>query len=92
MDSTAKVRSNPRCLLTELSDGTGVILHLDTKFYFSINDTGVFLWKELTRVPQSARELATRMSDEYAVSEDAALTDVQALLVELDANRLIDPA
>ena len=59
------VRVNPRCLLTELGDGTGVVLDLDTKFYFTLNATGVIVWKELVSRPAgtTAEELATKLEE-----------------------------
>lgn len=92
IDPDKKVRSNPRCLLTELDDGTGVLLHLDTKFYFTLNDTGVFVWKQLARAAHSGRELAVRLSEDFDVSADIAGPDVIELLSELEANQLVATA
>lgn len=89
IDPDVKLRSNPRCILTELEDRTGVLLNIDTKFYFTLNDTGVFLWKQLAQGPCSSEELAQRLSSEFDVSSQQALPDVQALVAELEANRLI---
>lgn len=89
IDSNEKVRSNPQCLLTELEDGTGVLLHIDTKYYFTLNDTGVFLWKQLQRAPLSPRELAEALSGEFEVAADDALPQVCELLDEMKANRLV---
>lgn len=91
IEATARVRSNPRCLLTELGDGTGVILHLDTKFYFNINDTGVFVWKLLAKQEHSASEIAARLSDEFDVSPLDAERDARLLLTELDEHRMLAP-
>ncbi len=90
IDANTKLHSNPRCLLTELDDGTGVLLHLDTKYYFTLNDTGVFLWKQLAETPSSASELAERLSVEFEVTEGDALPHVRSLVEELHANRLIE--
>jgi hypothetical protein len=92
MDPTKKVRSNQRCLLTELEDGTGVLLHLDTKFYFTLNDTGVFVWKQLVRDASSGPELAEQLSERFEVNVEQAFRDVISLLVELEANQLIHAA
>lgn len=89
IEATARVRSNPRCLLTELGDGTGVILHLDTKFYFNINGTGVFVWKLLAKQEHSASEIAEHLSDEFDVSRDDAERDARALIDELDSHRML---
>jgi hypothetical protein len=89
IESNEKVRSNPQCLLTELEDGTGVLLHIETKYYFTLNETGVFLWKQLQRAPHSPRELAEALSTEFEVTVDEALLHVCELLEEMKANRLL---
>lgn len=89
IDSNERVRSNPQCILTELDDGTGVLLHIDTKYYFTLNDTGVFLWKRLERATLSSAELAAALSEEFEVSADEALPQVRELLDEMKANRLV---
>lgn len=90
IDTTAKLHANPRCLLTELEDRTGVLLHLDTKFYFTLNDTGVFVWKLLADKERSAEDLADELTEEFEVSRDDALAHIRALLDDLHANRLIE--
>lgn len=83
---------NPRCLLTVLEDGNGVLLHLDTKFYFTLNSTGVFVWQCLENnptTPQSASQLASQLAQEFEVDLDLATTDVQALLTELLEESLV---
>ena len=90
IEATEKLHANPRCLLTELEDNTGVLLHLDTKFYFTLNDTGVFLWKLLSGEARSAEDLAEKLTEEFEVTRDDALDHVRALLDDLHANRLIE--
>lgn len=90
IETDAKLRSSSRCLLTELENQTGVLLHLDTKFYFTLNDTGLFVWRLLAQGGFTAVDLATRMSEEFEVSAEAALSDLRGLLTELEANRLVE--
>jgi hypothetical protein len=92
VDLDTKLRSNSRCLLTELEDQTGVLLHLDTKFYFTLNDTGVFVWKRLVIGGCSGNDLAQQLSEEFEVSTEEARAHLRDLLPELEANRLIEPA
>ena len=81
--------TNPRCLLTSLPDGTGVVLHLDDKFYFTLNATAVFMWQRIA--DGSARTvpaLAEAIALAFRVDVAAARGDVQTLLDELVANGL----
>ena len=73
-----------KCLLTELEDGTGVVLNLETKFYHTLNTTAVALWKALQQGIHTDRELATKLVSEFDVEEARALTDVAAALSEFE--------
>lgn len=79
------LRLNPKCLLTELGDGTGVVLDLDTKFYYTLNRTGVIVWKGLAAAPSGAAAagLAEMLMTEFAVEPDVAEGDVRTLLQTL---------
>ncbi len=89
--SAESLRAHPKCLLTELDDGTGVVLNLDTKFYFTLNTTAVVLWKELARGAKTRRELAVSLVDEFEVQEAEAAFDVALLIDELLAEGLVEP-
>lgn len=81
---------HPQVLFTELDDGTGVLLHLETKFYFTLNATAVFVWKALgARSFESRRALAEAMTAEFRVDLETAERDIEELLAELEADGLI---
>jgi hypothetical protein len=71
---------HPKCLLTELDDGTGVVLHLDTKLYYTLNETGVFVWKELDASPNGIEGLVQRLTESFEVETERARADVDAVL------------
>ena len=80
-------------ILTEMKDGTGVLLDLESKFYFTLNATGVAVWKLLASgEAETAAELAARIARDFdAPSLEAVEADVAALLAELSAEGLIRP-
>ena len=82
---------NPQVLFTEIDDGTGVLLHLDTKFYFTLNATGVVVWKALGEAACSVDVIAERLSAQFRVTPDLARRDVLAVLDGLLADRLVSP-
>jgi hypothetical protein len=83
---------NPQVLFTELDDGTGVLLHLDTKFYFTLNPTAVFVWKALSRAEvASIAAIAEAMAREFRVEPAKAERDVAELLAEMLADGLLLP-
>ncbi len=80
---------NPQVLFTEIDDGTGVLLHLDTKFYFTLNSTAVVVWKALAEPAEGVDAIAARIAAEFLVAPDVARRDVTAVLDSLLADGLI---
>ena len=78
-------------ILTEMRDGTGVLLDLKSKFYFTLNATGVVAWKLLASgEARTARELAERIAKEFEAPEvEAVERDVEVLLAELEDEGLL---
>jgi len=87
----AAIRANPDVLLTELNDGTGVLLHLGTKFYFALNRSGVAAWKLLASGAVDGPEVLARgLAEGFATAPlERVREDVDALLAELRAESLI---
>ena len=85
------VAAHPDVLLTPMKDGTGVLLNLETKFYYTLNETGCFAWKQLEKAKGglSVAELAVSINTAYAVGLDAAEADIRALFKELAAEGLL---
>lgn len=75
--------------LTELQNGEAVLLNLRTWKYYSLNETGVHVWK---RASDGARlsEIATSMSERWKVDSEEALSAATRLLSDLVAEKLID--
>ena len=78
-------------ILTEMKDGSGMLLDLQTRFYFTLNATGVAAWKLLASGEATTpRALAERIAREFdAPSVEAVEADVEALLADLDAEGLL---
>lgn len=72
-------------ILTELEDGTGVLLHLGTRFYYTLNRTGVAAWKLLSSGEAgTAEELTAALARAFDGAAPAEVRrDVDALLREL---------
>jgi hypothetical protein len=84
-------RQSPEVILTKLADGTGVLLDLGTKFYFSLNRTGVVVWEALASgEPADPDALADLLVARFSgVGRGEARADVDALLRELAAEGLL---
>ena len=85
--------SHPRrdVILTEMRDGSGVLLDLRSRFYFTLNETGVAAWKLIASgEATTARALAERIARDFdAPSVEVVEADVEALLAELAAEGLL---
>ena len=84
------ISASDRVVMTELGDGTGVLLHLDSKFYFTLNTTGVAVWKRLETGTGSVSALADLLVARFDVDRDRVLSDLDALLTEMRNEQLID--
>ena len=72
-------------VFTPLEDGTGVLLNLDTLNYYSLNHTGILLWKLLEEVKSVALEdLILLTCERFEVSEDDARLALLAFVDDLE--------
>jgi hypothetical protein len=65
-------------------DGKGILVDLESGYYFSLNTTGQFIWGEIDG-KRTIAEIARRVVDRFEIDEQTALRDC----VEL-ADRLAD--
>lgn len=87
-----RVVAHPDVLLTPMKDGTGVLLNVKTKFYYTLNETGCFAWKQLEKAKSkglSIAELAASVNQTYEVEVGTAEADLRALFDELVAEGLL---
>jgi uncharacterized membrane-anchored protein len=79
-----------RALFTELGDGTGVLLHLDSKFYYTLNQTGTEVWKALQQGMDDIEAMTSRLTSRFAVDHGTAAADIVAMLAFLAAEGLVE--
>ena len=96
--ATMKEKVNPKkaykaredVVFTDLDDGSAVVLHLQTKYYFSLNETGTFLWKLLEREEgASEKDLINELCEAFDVEEQKAKADIDEFLIDLNEQGLI---
>jgi hypothetical protein len=83
-----KVRPYAQVVDTKLDDGEVVLLHLDSKSYFSLNVTGERIWQGLKQ-GLSLREISQRLQAEFDVDEASADSSVVELVDELTQQKLV---
>lgn len=82
-----RLSRHPDVVHTELEDGA-VLLHLGTKFYYSLNEMGRTIWGLLESIDDHAG-LTKRLLGQYQVTEDHARASLARFLQELDREQLV---
>ncbi len=77
-----KVRTHAEVVDTTLDDGEIVLLHLESKTYYSLNPTGERIWQGL-KEGLTLREISRRLQEEFDVDQDKANRSVLDLVKEL---------
>ena len=74
---------------TNLEDGA-VLLHLETRFYYSLNEAGQVIWRLLDSA-ESLEDLLQKLVAEYEVGTQQATESVSKFLQELEREQLTIP-
>ena len=77
-----KVRPHAEVVDTKLDDGEVVLLHLESKTYYSLNATGERIWQGL-KEGLKVREISQRLQEEFDVDEETADQSVLDLVRDL---------
>ncbi len=88
-DQFKTYKKNPSVACTELDDGA-VLLNLDTKYYFNLNETGLRIWQPLEE-SQNPLKIAERLANEYEVEVERTKSSVVKLMEDLEKEGLIMP-
>lgn len=80
-------KTNPSVVCTEVED-TMVLLHLDTKRYFTLNATGVSIWRGLA-AGKSEAEIVAALATEFEAEESRLAESTHQLLGKLEQAGLI---
>ena len=86
----SKAIPNSEVIVTEL-DGEAVLLHLGTKMYYSLNPTGLQIWKMLEQ-DLALDEIGVRLQQQYDLAPERARQCVLSLVNELRGEKLVDAA
>ena len=78
---------SPDAACAVVDDGA-VILHMRTKRYYSLNETGVAIWSML-EARQPVDEIVTTLTATYEVDAEAAHSAVAKMLEELASVELV---
>jgi len=78
-------------IFTDLNGVEGVLVDLNTKQYFQINETASLIWRGLAKGTPLA-DIARELTELYDVTLDHAQSSVEAAVARFNAHRLLDSA
>ncbi|MDR4497683.1 MAG: PqqD family protein [Candidatus Scalindua sp.] len=88
-DLNCRIKPDPEVIITTLEeDKEAVLLHLGTKAYFTLNETGLRIW-QLMNSDITLREISERLQNEFDVSPEKAKKSVLNLIDELVKEKLV---
>lgn len=79
---------HPSLVFTRLDDAEAVLLHLDTKRYYTLNETGSRIW-ELLQQGRCTQEIARSLLNDYAVTDEEAMPMLLSFVDELQQEGLL---
>lgn len=87
-DDSGVVVPHEHVVFTDLDGVEGVLVDLNTRKYYQLNETATMVWRGLER-RMTTVEIAKEMAAVYDVPADRAETSVKRLLGGLCASKLI---
>lgn len=89
--STARPVPHEHIVFSELDEKEGVLVDLNTKRYYTLNETAIFVWRLLEK-KFSADEIARELIETYEVTPEQATASVSKLLAGLSQRNLLTAA
>jgi Coenzyme PQQ synthesis protein D (PqqD) len=81
---------NKQIVSTLFDDGDGVLVDLDTKRYYQLNETAMFVWEGLEK-GQTVSEIAEGLTTTFDVSPAHALESIAKILEKFHSLALTGP-
>lgn len=75
-------------VFTEFDGGEGVLVDLNTKRYYQLNETAALVWRALEQ-GKSASEVVEELTAAYDVTRERAAESVEKLLHSFQSNKLV---
>ena len=76
---------------TQLDDGDGVLVDLNTKQYYQLNETAMLIWRALEN-GHPFDQIVAEMESVYTVDNDHAVASAQRLINQFHQRKLVRPA
>lgn len=87
---TIELTPQEHVVFTEFDGGEGVLVDLNTKRYYQLNETAVLVWRCLEQ-GKSYAEIVGEVTAAYNVTPEHAAESVDRLLLNLESYKLVRP-
>lgn len=88
MTTTATPRPHDHVVYTEFDGREAVLVDLNTKRYYTLNETAMLVWQGLES-GQTKDQIANEICEHYDVSVEHAAMSIERLVTSLAAHRLL---
>ena len=75
-------------VVTDFDGGEGILVDLNTKRYYQLNETAMIVWKGLEQ-GKTIKEIVADVTASYEVEPDRATVSVQRLLDSFETYKLV---
>jgi len=75
-------------VVTDFDGGEGILVDLNTKKYYQLNETAMFVWKGLEQ-GKTTGEIAADITTSYEVALDRATVSVQRIVDNFESYKLV---
>jgi len=75
-------------VVTDFDGGEGILVDLNTKKYFQLNETAMIVWKGLEQ-GKTVGQIANDITDSYEVALDTATISVERILDSFQTYKLL---
>ena len=86
--STEAVRPHDHVVFTDFEGGEGVLVDLNTKRYYTLNETAALIWRALEQ-GLGSEEIVRQLTDAYDVTPEHAAASLEQTLSTLRARQLL---
>jgi hypothetical protein len=87
---TARPVPYEHVIFTDLDGLEGVLVDLNTRKYYQLNETASLIWRGLEK-RSTVSDIAKEMTERYDVTLERAVSSIETALRRFDAQKLLGP-
>ena len=89
--SSTKLMPGKHVVVTDFDGGEGILVDLNTKRYYQLNETAMVVWKGLEK-GKTMNEIVDDITSSYEVASDRATLSVQRIVDNFQSYKLVGTA